>query len=85
MPRTSLRSALIAMAVGQAQAADCSGVENTRTFLEALQKGCCKPLETLSPQGARAVLVGAQNSVKVELAGIKVEKKIIQAGGQPIS
>lgn len=85
MPRIALLSALIAMAVGQAQAADYSGVEhNTRTFLEALEKGGGKPLETLSPQDARAVLVGAQNSVKVDLSGIKVEEKTIQANGQPL-
>jgi acetyl esterase len=85
MPRIALLSAVIALAIGQVHAADYSGVEsNTRTFLEALEKGGGKPLESLSPQDARAVLVGAQSSVKVDLSGVKVEDKTIQVSGQPL-
>jgi acetyl esterase/lipase len=78
-------SGLLALAVGNAFAAGSPGVEhNTQAFLEALEAGGGKPLETLSPQDARAVLVGAQASVKVDLSGVTVSEKTIQAGGQSI-
>lgn len=61
------------------------GVEHhTQAFLQALEAGGGKPLETLSPQDARAVLVGAQASVKVDLSGVSVSEKTIQASGQSI-
>jgi acetyl esterase/lipase len=67
-------------------AAGSPGVEhNTQAFLEALEAGGGKPLETLSPQDARAVLVGAQASVKVDLSGVTVSEKTIQPGGQSIA
>ena len=54
---------------------------NTRAFLKVLNSGTGKPIEQLSPVEARAVLTGAQNSVKVDLSGIIVsEKTIIQDG-----
>ncbi|WP_068826169.1 alpha/beta hydrolase [Pseudomonas sp. BMS12] len=85
MPRFALLSTLFALATGQALAAGSPGVEhNTQAFLEALAAGGGKPLETLSPQDARAVLVGAQASVKVDLAGTQVEEKTIQADGKPL-
>ena len=78
-------SGLLALAVGNAFAAGSPGVEhNTQAFLQALEAGGGKPLETLSPQDARAVLVGAQASVKVDLSGVTVSEKTIQAGGQSI-
>ncbi|ORT74844.1 alpha/beta hydrolase [Pseudomonas mosselii] len=43
-----------------------------------------KPLETLTPKDARAVLSGAQAGVKVDLSGIRVERRTIQADGQPL-
>ncbi|ODB41726.1 alpha/beta hydrolase [Pseudomonas mosselii] len=43
-----------------------------------------KPLETLAPKDARAVLSGAQAGVKVDLSGIRVERRTIQADGQPL-
>ncbi|WP_068828029.1 alpha/beta hydrolase [Pseudomonas sp. BMS12] len=79
-------SGLLTLAVGHAFAAGSPGVEhNTQAFLEALAAGGGKPLETLSPQDARAVLVGAQASVKVDLSGVTVSEKTIQtADGQSI-
>lgn len=78
-------SGLLTLAVGHAFAAGSPGVEhNTQAFLEALATGGGKPLETLSPQDARAVLVGAQASVKVDLSGVSVSEKTIQASGQSI-
>ena len=45
-----------------------AGVErNTQAFLRALAAGGGKPLEQLSPAEARAVLAGAQSSVRLEL------------------
>ncbi|MBA4244168.1 MAG: alpha/beta hydrolase [Pseudomonas sp.] len=85
MNRLALLTSLLALATGNALAAGSPGVEhNTQAFLQALEAGGGKPLETLSPQDARAVLVGAQASVKVDLSGVSVSEKTIQAGGQSI-
>ena len=82
---TVLSGAVLAVAIGNAFAAGSPGVEHhTQAFLQALEAGGGKPLETLSPQDARAVLVGAQTSVKVDLSGVSVSEKTIQAGGQSI-
>ena len=79
-------SGLLALAIGNAFAAGSPGVEHhTQAFLEALAAGGGKPLETLSPQDARAVLVGAHASVKVDLSGVSVSEKTIEASGQPIA
>jgi len=80
-----LSGAVLAAAIGNAFAAGSPGVEhNTQAFLQALAAGGGQPLETLSPQDARAVLVGAQASVKVDLSGVTVSEKTIQASGQSI-
>lgn len=85
MNRLTLLASLLALSTGHALAAGSPGVEHhTQAFLEALEAGGGKPLETLSPQDARAVLVGAQASVKVDLSGVSVSEKTIQAGGQSI-
>ena len=81
----TLTGGLLALAIGNAFAAGSPGVEhNTQAFLEALEAGGGKPLETLSPKDARAVLTGAQASVKVDLSGTSVSEKTIQADGQAI-
>ncbi|MFX5998974.1 alpha/beta hydrolase, partial [Acinetobacter baumannii] len=68
-----------------AYAAGDAGVEpTTQSFLQALEAGGGKPLEQLSPQDARAVLVGAQASVKLELPKADVSEKTITADGQQI-
>jgi acetyl esterase len=54
---------------------------HVRDFLKALNSSGGKPLEALSPKDARAVLTGAQNSVKVDLSGITVTKKTITQDG----
>ena len=85
MNRLTLLASLLALVTGNTFAAGSPGVEhNTQAFLQALEAGGGKPLETLSPQDARAVLVGAQASVKVDLSGVSVSEKTIQAGGQSI-
>ncbi|MFZ5956008.1 alpha/beta hydrolase [Pseudomonas knackmussii] len=81
----TLTGGLLALAIGNAFAAGSPGVEHTtQAFLEALEAGGGKPLETLSPKDARAVLTGAQASVKVDLSGTRVSEKTIQADGQAI-
>jgi acetyl esterase/lipase len=82
---TLLSGAVLAVAIGNAFAAGSPGVEHhTQAFLQALEAGGGQPLETLSPQDARAVLVGAQASVKVDLSGVTVSEKTIKASGQSI-
>jgi hypothetical protein len=71
--------------VNSAFAAGSPGVErNTQGFLDALAAGGGKPLETLAPKDARAVLSTAQAGVKVDVSGIRVERRTIQADGQPL-
>lgn len=71
--------------ISQVFAAGSAGVErNTQAFLEALAGGGGKSLEQMSPKDARAVLVGAQASVEVDMSGIKSEDKTISFGGQPL-
>lgn len=81
----TLTAGLLALAVNSAFAAGSPGVErNTQGFLDALAAGGGKPLETLAPKDARAVLSGAQAGVKVDVSGIRVERRTIQADGQPL-
>lgn len=58
---------------------------HAKAFLNVLNSGNGKPIEQLSPKAARAVLAGAQSSVKVDLSGITVTEKTIQADGEAIS
>ncbi|WP_426294791.1 alpha/beta hydrolase [Dyadobacter endophyticus] len=55
--------------------------EDVKTFLNALNSGGGTPLEQLSPADARNVLVGAQNSVEVDLSGIETSEKTITQDG----
>ncbi|MGQ7958249.1 alpha/beta hydrolase [Pseudomonas sp. SP16.1] len=65
--------------------ADSPGVErNTQAFLEALAAGGGTPLERLSPAEARAVLVGAQASVEVDLSAVETHEHSIEAAGQTL-
>jgi acetyl esterase len=57
---------------------------HVKAFLNVLNSGSGKPLEQLTPTEARAVLSGAQSSVKVDLSGITVSEKIINANGESI-
>jgi acetyl esterase len=81
----ALTATLLALSVSQAFAAETAVPEHqTQAFLNALAAGGGKPLEQLSPKDARAVLTGAQNSVKVDLSGTQVSEKTIKADGQNI-
>ncbi len=53
----------------------------TKKFLTALNSGGGAPLESLSPEAARQVLVGAQSSVTVDYSGITESEQNIQADG----
>ncbi|HEN8711100.1 TPA: alpha/beta hydrolase [Pseudomonas putida] len=81
----TLTASLLAVSATSAFAAGSPGVEqHTQAFLEALEKGGGKPLEQLSPKDARAVLTGAQASVKVDLSGIEVRAHTIKVNGEAI-
>ena len=77
--------AVLTPALGNAFAAGSPGVEHqTQKFLEALEAGGGPPLETLAPKDARAVLVGAQASVKLELPTAEVSQKTITQDGHQV-
>jgi acetyl esterase/lipase len=90
---TSIPKAIAATALGlvaatssSAHAAGSPGVEpTTQAFLEALEAGGGKPIEQLGPKDARAVLSGAQASVKLQLPKADVQQKTIRADGRDIS
>jgi acetyl esterase len=78
-------ASLLALSVNSAFAAGSPGVEQqTQAFLNALAAGGGQPLEQLSPKDARAVLTGAQASVKVDLSGVDVSERNIQVAGQNV-
>lgn len=56
-----------------------------RTFLQALNSGDGKPVETLSPADARQVLTGAQQSVVVDYSGITETEKTISQNGYQVN
>ena len=58
---------------------------NVKAFLKVLNSGTGKPLEELSPKDARAVLTGAQESVKFDYSDITIAEKTITADGQQIN
>lgn len=55
-----------------------------RDFLKALNSGDGKPIEQLSPQEARLVLVNAQKSVMVNYSGIEEMERVITTDGQTV-
>jgi len=80
----TLAAALIAATTFQAGAASLPGVErHTAGFLQALEGG--KPIETMTPQEARAVLVGAQAGAKVALPPADVSEKTVTLDGKPVT
>ncbi len=56
-----------------------------RSFLEALNSGNGKPLEQLTPDDARQVLVGAQKSVAVDYSGIEESDRVISQNGYNVN
>jgi acetyl esterase/lipase len=56
-----------------------------REFLKALNSGGGPPIETLTPSGARKVLVDAQTSVPLDLPACDIEAKTITQDGLEVS
>ncbi len=76
--------ALTTLAVAAGGAFATQPERTTQGFLNALAAGGGKPLEQLSPQDARAVLTGAQSSVRLELPAAEVSDKRIEVDGQEV-
>ena len=58
---------------------------HVKTFLKALNSGGGKPMEQLTPTAARAILTGAQASVKYDYSDIIVTEKTIKGSTGAIS
>jgi acetyl esterase/lipase len=84
MKKLVLAALVAASLSGAAFAADSLGVEhNVQKFLDAIAGG--KPLESLSPADARAVLVGAQSNLTTPLPKAVVSNKTITEDGQTVA
>lgn len=70
--------------IGADPALDEAIDHRVRAFLKQLNSSGGKPLEVLPPREARAVLTGAQASVKLELPPAKVSSHTIQVDGKPL-
>jgi acetyl esterase/lipase len=57
---------------------------DVRKFLKALNSGTGKPIEQLSPEDARKVLVDAQNSVSFDYSGIEESERTIEQDGEKV-
>lgn len=81
-----LSVAALGLTLGNAGAAEKHDVNtDVRAFLNVLNSGGGKPMEQLSPKDARAVLTGAQSSVKLTLPKADVSQKTITQDGQTVS
>ena len=81
--KKSVATAAMVMAASVAQAAGGVTVDHqVQSFLDALASGGGKPIETLSPVDARAVLVSAQQGAKLPAAD--VSQKTIEVDGQAL-
>ena len=56
-----------------------------RKFLKALNSGPGKPIEELSPEDARQVLIDAQKSVEVDYSGIEESERRISQDGEEVA
>ena len=82
--KTMATTALV-VASSLASAAGSPGVEHqTQAFLNALAAAGGRPIETLSPAEARAVLVSAQAGAKVALPPAEVSERVIHLDGQDL-
>jgi acetyl esterase/lipase len=81
----TLATTALVVASSVASAAGSPGVEHqTQAFLNALAAAGGRPLETLSPAEARAVLVSAQAGAKVTLPPAEVSERVIHSDGQDL-
>lgn len=82
VPALLISASVSAQAVDPAQ--DPAIESHVKAFLNVLNSGTGKPMEQLTPIEARAVLTGAQASVKVDLSGVETTEKTIKANGQDL-
>lgn len=59
-------------------------LKEIRAFLKVLNSGTGKPMEELTPQEARQVLIDAQNSVSVDYSGVEESEKTITQDGEKV-
>ncbi|MDT0678766.1 alpha/beta hydrolase [Autumnicola musiva] len=59
--------------------------KEVRSFLETLNSGDGKPMEQMTPEEARQVLVGAQKSVEVDYSGIEETEQQISQNGYDVN
>jgi acetyl esterase/lipase len=59
-------------------------LKEVRAFLKRLNSGTGKPIEKLTPEKARRVLIDAQNSVTVDYSGIEESGKTIVQDGEKV-
>jgi acetyl esterase/lipase len=81
---TILAASLFVAGSHAALAAEPVAEHTTQAFLNVLNGGGGKPMEQMTPQEARKVLVGAQNSVQVDLSGVDVGTRTITQDGQKV-
>ncbi|SDC72633.1 Acetyl esterase/lipase [Massilia sp. PDC64] len=79
-----LAASLFAIGSHAALAADPVPERTTQGFLAALNGAGGKPMEQMTPQEARQVLVGAQASVKTDLSSVDVSNRTIVQDGQKV-
>ena len=84
MKTAKLLAASILAVATQATFAAPVAEHNTQAFLDALNGSGGKPMEQMSPQEARQVLIGAQASVKTDLSSVEVSSKTITQDGQKV-
>jgi acetyl esterase len=66
-------------------AQDLNISKETRAFLSVLNSGDGKPLEQMTPEEARLVLVGAQKSIQYDYSDIEESEKTITQDGHTIT
>jgi acetyl esterase/lipase len=81
---TILAASLFVAGSQTASAAAPTAEHNVQAFLNVLNGSGGKPIEQLTPQEARQVLVGAQNSVAVDLSGVTISTRTITQDGQKV-
>ena len=81
----ALTGTLLALSISNAFAATGDVEHTTQAFLDVLNAGTGKPMEQLTPKDARAVLTGAQASVKLTLPAADVSQKTIEVDGKPLN
>ncbi|WP_293308627.1 alpha/beta hydrolase [Pedobacter sp. UBA5917] len=82
VPALFLSASLSAQVVNPAT--DPAIESHIKSFLNVLNAGNGKPMEQMTPVEARAVLTGAQSSVKVDLSGVENQEKTITVNGNKI-